>query len=98
MEGLAEFFPVTDDVDPLVEVPPGPLPGAAGALSAFPKPMRTVCPLGIPMLPPRRLSTSSLARTASDFSTKLTKPHSCGFMRKGSAMKIFKFHLLRQEP
>lgn len=54
-----------------------PLAGATGALSAFPKPMRTVCPFGMPIFPPRRLSTSSLARIASAWSTKLTKPHSC---------------------
>lgn len=70
----------------LLVIPPGcgdmglfilaPLAGAIGALSAFPKPIRTVWPLGIPILPPRRLRTSSLARMASAWSTKFTKPHS----------------------
>ena len=60
---------------PLMTEPPGdvatgllmfvPFAGATGALSALPNPMRTVCPLGIPMSPPRRLSTSSFARMAS---------------------------------
>jgi hypothetical protein len=53
-----------------------PFAGAIGALSAFPNPIRTVCPFGIPILPPRRLSTSSLALIASACSTKLTNPHS----------------------
>jgi len=39
MKGLPEFFPATEDEDPLDEDPLVPLPGAAGALSAFPKPM-----------------------------------------------------------
>ena len=73
-------------VELLLVTPPGcgemglfmlaPLAGAIGALSAFPKPIRTVWPLGIPMFPPRRLRTSSLARIASAWSTKFTKPHS----------------------
>lgn len=42
-----------------------PLAGATGALSALPKPIRTACPFAMPMLPPKRLRTSSLARIAS---------------------------------
>ena len=60
---------------PLFAEPPGevatglfmfvPFAGATGALSALPNPMRTVCPFGMPMSPPRRLRTSSFARIAS---------------------------------
>ena len=53
----------------LGDVGPGltglPLAGATGALSALPNPILTVCPLGIPMLPPKWFKTSSLARIAS---------------------------------
>ena len=37
----AEFFPAIEDEDPLEEDPTWPLPGAAGALSAFLKPIRS---------------------------------------------------------